>query len=244
MFLAAIIWPRSTTANEHRLEKLVSASWEKEAAALAQGRCSQCGGSGLLLTKRTENPDDEVTPCTCVCRRIFNACWYRYQTIQESGRYESPVILSRLLNASRPHEEYAADFVQTSRRALRELIDEPVLLEIFELHMVRMKAIGTCARKLRIDQQQLEYQIRRIEVYLGRVYRELEPYPLFPLYEYFAKNGAEYCSSRYKIEQHGGRQAGTVPTFVSDIAFHTARPSVPCSKTYGTQRNYVPEKAA
>jgi hypothetical protein len=42
-----------------------------------------------------------------------------------------------------------------------------------------------CARKLGIDRGSFFHAVYRIEQKLGRVFRELEPYPLFPLDEYF-----------------------------------------------------------
>ncbi len=147
---------------------------------LAHARCNECGGSGLLISK------EDVEPCNCVCRRIFDICLYRYNTIRESSGYESPIVISNLLNASRPHEEFAADFVLTSRRTLNTL-DEPGLLDIFELHIVKGADLDVCSRKLKIPRPILLCAVRRMESFLGKTFRELRPYPLFPLYEYFAR---------------------------------------------------------
>jgi hypothetical protein len=42
-----------------------------------------------------------------------------------------------------------------------------------------------CARRLGMDRNTFFHSIYRIEQKLGRVFRELEPYALFPLDEYF-----------------------------------------------------------
>jgi hypothetical protein len=42
-----------------------------------------------------------------------------------------------------------------------------------------------CSRKLGIDRGNFFHAVYRIEQKLGRVFRELEPYPLFPVDEYF-----------------------------------------------------------
>jgi hypothetical protein len=42
-----------------------------------------------------------------------------------------------------------------------------------------------CSRKLGIDRGNFFHAIYRIEQKLGRVFRELQPYPLFPVDEYF-----------------------------------------------------------
>jgi hypothetical protein len=46
-----------------------------------------------------------------------------------------------------------------------------------------------CCRRLKIDKGNFFHMVYRIEQRLGRVYRELEPYALFPLDEYFGGMG-------------------------------------------------------
>jgi hypothetical protein len=42
-----------------------------------------------------------------------------------------------------------------------------------------------CCRRLGMEKGHFFHSLYRIEAKLGRYYRELEPYPLFPLEDYF-----------------------------------------------------------
>ncbi len=92
----------------------------------------------------------------------------------------------RRLSWGRKDEEYVADFCLVSRRALGE--DE---YRIFNYHFLLGADWKLCCRKLKIDRGNFFHAVYRIEQKLGRVFRELKPYPLYPLDEYF--NG----STRY-----------------------------------------------
>jgi len=77
-------------------------------------------------------------------------------------------------------EEYIADFCAVSRRAL----DEPQY-QLFRYHYLLGADWKLCCRKLKIDKGDFFHRVYRIEEILGRTFRELRPYPLFPLYDYF-----------------------------------------------------------
>jgi hypothetical protein len=80
----------------------------------------------------------------------------------------------------RKDEEYVADFILVSRRTLDELE-----FKIFNYHFLLGADWKLCCRRLNIDRGNFFHAIYRIEQALGRVFRELEPYGLFPLDEYF-----------------------------------------------------------
>lgn len=80
----------------------------------------------------------------------------------------------------RRDEEYIADFCLVSRRALDEFE-----YRIFRFHFLLGADWKLCCRRLNIDRGTFFHAVYRIEEKLGRVYRELEPYGLFPLDEYF-----------------------------------------------------------
>ncbi|HSW49035.1 MAG TPA: hypothetical protein VLH09_02620 [Bryobacteraceae bacterium] len=80
----------------------------------------------------------------------------------------------------RKDEEYIADFCLVSRRALDELE-----YSVFKFHFLLGADWRLCTRRLKLDRGNFFHTVYRIEQKLGRVYRELEPYGLFPLDEYF-----------------------------------------------------------
>jgi len=85
---------------------------------------------------------------------------------------------------SRKDEEYIADFCLVSKRSLDK--DE---FQVFKFHFLMDAEWRLCCRRLKIDKGNFFHMVYRIEQRLGRVYRELEPYALFPLDEYFGGMG-------------------------------------------------------
>jgi hypothetical protein len=80
----------------------------------------------------------------------------------------------------RKDEEYAADFCLVSRRVLDE--EE---YRIFRYHFLLGADWRLCCRKLGIDRGTFFHSVYRIQQRLGRVYRELAPYGLYPIEDYF-----------------------------------------------------------
>jgi hypothetical protein len=100
---------------------------------------------------------------------------------------------------SRKEEEYIADFCLVSKRSLTG--EE---YQVFKYHFLMGGDWRLCCRRLKIDKGNFFHLIYRIEQRLGRVYRELEPYALFPLDEYFSPMGklsAKEISPRERFEQ-------------------------------------------
>jgi hypothetical protein len=151
-----------------------------ETLALAMHQCTQCHGAGLRLTKK------EAAPCNCVLRAIFRICWDRFVRCVTQERHLSRVSLEPHTGRSRPStwgrkdEEYIADFCLVARRSLDESE-----YRLFRYHFILDADWKLCTRKLKIDRGNFFHAVYRIEQKLGRVFRELEPYALFPLDEYF-----------------------------------------------------------
>jgi hypothetical protein len=80
----------------------------------------------------------------------------------------------------RKDEEYIADFCLVARRTLNE--EEH---RLFRFHFLLGADWKLCSRRLGLDRGNFFHAVYRMEQKLGRVFRELEPYPLFPLDEYF-----------------------------------------------------------
>lgn len=149
--------------------------------ALAIHNCTQCHGSGLRLSRK-----GAVTPCNCVLRSIFRVCWERFVHCTTQEKHLSRVSLEPHAGRARPStwgrkdEEYIADFCLVSRRALDDFEHR-----LFRYHFLLGADWRICSRKLGMDRGNFFHAVYRIEQKLGRVFRELEPYALFPVDEYF-----------------------------------------------------------
>jgi hypothetical protein len=80
----------------------------------------------------------------------------------------------------RRDEEYVADFTLVSKRILTDYEHM-----IFRFHFLLGADWKLCCRRLKMDRGTFFHTIYRIQEKLGRTYRELQPYALFPLDEYF-----------------------------------------------------------
>ncbi len=150
--------------------------WDRSMTiGLSDGHCTRCRGIGLHAGRWG------LDPCGCVARAIFRAClshWRRIQTRARriSNTFDGPGTWSR------PREEYCADFELVSRRHLSDFE-----WRLFRLHFLAGLDYRVCAVKLGIDHGRFFHSVYRIERRLGRVFRELRPYPLFPVDEYYRR---------------------------------------------------------
>lgn len=157
--------------------------WNRsETIALAKEKCTQCHGEGLRRTSR-KGP---ANPCHCVLRGIFRACYARFRHCAKREKFLSRVTITNCNGAhssrtwARKDEEYAADFCLVSKRTLDE-----TEYQIFKFHFLLGADWKLCCRRLKMDRGNFFHAVYRIQQKLGRVYRELQPYALFPLDEYF-----------------------------------------------------------
>ena len=125
-------------------------------------------------------------PCNCVLRAIFRACYTRFRLCLakekriSQARFEIIGGPERRAMWGRKDEEYVADFCLVSKRTLNELE-----YKIFRLHFLLGADWRLCCRQLNMDRGAFFHELYRIEQKLGRAFRELRPYALFPLNEYF-----------------------------------------------------------
>ena len=152
-----------------------------ETLALAMHNCTQCHGCGLRLRNT-----GGWTPCNCVLRAMFRICYDRFMRCAEQERHLSRVSVEPAAGSYRPmtfgrkDEEYMADFCLVSRRNLSESEHR-----LFRYHFLLGADWTLCTRKLGINRGNFFHGVYRIEQKLGRIFRELQPYPLFPLDDYF-----------------------------------------------------------
>lgn len=148
---------------------------------LAKFSCAHCHGTGLRAGRGGKD-----TPCNCVFRAIFRACYNRFRECAAKEKYLSKVSLERCSGRdnryvfSRKTEDYIADFCLVSRRNLNE--EE---YRVFKFHFLLGADWKLCCGRLNMDRGNFFHMVYRIEQRLGRVFRELEPYGLFPVDEYF-----------------------------------------------------------
>lgn len=160
--------------------------WNRsETIGLASTTCVFCRGLG----QRKTSENGEVKTCKCVFRAIFRACYSRYRHCIELTGRSSQMSLESTNGPigyriwGRRNEEYLADFQKVSRRNLDDLDRQ-----IFNLHYIDDADWKVCTAKLGIDKGTFFHSLYRIQEHLGRVFRELQPYALFPLDEYFTSH--------------------------------------------------------
>ena len=140
--------------------------WDRSnVLGLAKAACKICQGDGMRISEQR----GRETPCYCVFRAVFRACYNRFRECNLSSRTvtislgtpRGPVGRQRF---SRKREEYIADFCLISRRVLDDYEHR-----IFRYHFVLGADWRLCTRMLKMD----------------RAFAETDPYPLFPVSEYF-----------------------------------------------------------
>ncbi|MEI8198376.1 MAG: hypothetical protein WCI73_20990 [Phycisphaerae bacterium] len=152
---------------------------------LAKESCAGCRGYGMRNTSKTAPP----VPCKCVFRAIFRTCLRKFRMIQQP-EFAATAKLEPMAGGSKPrrawglkNQEYSADFVLTAARSL-----SPADHQLFRFHFLLGADWRMCCKRLGIDRGTFFHLIYRIEERLGRVLRELEPYGLYPVDEYFNGN--------------------------------------------------------
>jgi predicted DNA-binding protein (UPF0251 family) len=154
-----------------------------ETIGLASASCVFCRGLGLRKTPVKE----DTKPCGCVFRAIFRACFVRYRHCVEKAGVTSNLTLDHADGPKghrlwgRRNEEYIADFELVCRRSLNH--DE---YEVFRWHFLQGADWKFCIHQIGIDKGTFFHRVYTLQEKLGRVLRELRPYALFPLDEYFS----------------------------------------------------------
>ncbi len=157
-------------------------NWDRsETIALAKESCVHCEGQGQS-SFRWGRP----RPCNCVLRAIFRACYARFRYCVSKEKFMSKVTLvpchgkEQKMTYSRLDEDYIADFSKVTRRTLDNFD-----YNIFRYHFLLGANWRLCCRQLKIDRGDYFHALYRLQHKLGRVYRELQPYSLYPISEYF-----------------------------------------------------------
>lgn len=156
--------------------------WNRsETLALASAKCATCEGSGF----REKTKGDEAV-CNCVLRAIFRACYDRFVQCANKDLTSSRISLEHATTRdlsggwSRRNEEYVADFLQVAKKNLTE--EEH---KLFRFHFLLGADWRLCCRKLDMEKGNFFHAVYRIQHKLGRVFRNLQPYALYPVRDYF-----------------------------------------------------------
>ena len=158
-----------------------------ETLVLASNSCSYCRGLGMKGMLRGEDK-----PCECVFRSIFRACLRRFVLCATKEKNLSNVTYERHGAAGRggswgrKDEEYIADFLASAERTL-----EPLEQKVFRFYFLLGADWKLCARKLNMDRGTFFHAVYRIEKKLGKEFAEVQPYPLYPLREYFSSSSGQ-----------------------------------------------------
>ena len=97
-----------------------------------------------------------------------------------------------------------ADFYLVTRRSLDDF-----QFRIFRFHFLLGADWRLCTRRLKLDRGEFFHEVYRIEQHLGRVFRELAPYALYPLDEYFGGAVQAYREpGRKLVEMRFGPRGG------------------------------------
>ena len=158
--------------------------WDRSnVIGLAKATCNFCHGYGLRPVLRGKE-----SPCNCVFRAVFRACYRRFRECVALGAHTNAVTWERCGGPSgyraysRKREEYMADFCIVSQRTLLEEIET----RVFRYHFLLGSDWKICCKQLNIDRGTFFHLVYSIQNRLGRVFAELTPYPLYPVAEYFS----------------------------------------------------------
>jgi len=204
--------------------------WNRQdVVGLAEDGCTTCFGNGTRnLTRNSRNLQHGTTPpCNCVYRAIFRDCYARFKYCVQNTRHISAARLERIPGAvngprayGRKNEEFTADFCNVSRRVL----DDPLEYRLFRYHFLLGADWKACCRRLNMDRGAFFHSVYRIQQKLGRAYRELRPYSLYPLNEYFGGSVSTHRVKACIVPRTGPRH------FVPRCFRLRTKPSASCSR--------------
>jgi hypothetical protein len=162
--------------------------WDRsDVIGLAKASCRLCQGNGLHMSELRK----VVTPCHCVFRAIFRACFNRFRECTIASPSGSVSLEfghgpDGRMTFSRKREEFMADFCLISQRTLDEYEHR-----VFRYHFLLGAEWRMCARRLNLDRGNYFHVLYRVEAKLGRAFAEVEPYPIYPVSDYFGGPGGK-----------------------------------------------------
>lgn len=157
--------------------------WDRSnTIGMAVEGCAYCKGNGTRATYKGSH----IKPCNCVFHRIFRACLARFRDCAQNGTPFGTVSWEFCAGPggrrvySRKQEEFMADFCLIAKRVLSEAD-----YKIFRFYFLLGADWKMCAARLKLDRGNFFHAVYRVERILGKAFAEVQPYPLYPLDEYF-----------------------------------------------------------
>ena len=144
--------------------------------ALALGDCAHCAGTGV----------DAARVCACVNRGVFRSVMAKFRECATYGHNLRPRSIEAVSGPQgktpqgSKNSEYLCDVHLTGKRSL-----SPDDWKVFNSHHLQGASWKLCCQRLGMSRGNFFHTCYRVEETLGRVFRELKPYALFPIDEYF-----------------------------------------------------------
>ena len=138
---------------------------------LARPTCAYCLGTGSC---KGRGGKDEV--CDCKLRESFKEC---FDCFRVSDLMTTRVEMDHMTQM-RKAEDFRADFCLISRRTL-----DASEWRLFSAYYLLGADARLCARQFKMSLDTFKHARYRVELKLGRAFRETEPFPLYPVRQYF-----------------------------------------------------------
>ncbi len=169
--------------------------------ALALVGCAHCKGLGT----------SGQGACICVDRSVFRIVLNKFRQCASGGHLGRPFYINGTSRAQgrvsdgRKNEDYMADVFLVSKR----ILTDPTEWAIFRFHHLLGADWKLCRCRLGMDKGNFFHAVYRIEQKLGKVFRELQPYALWPVDEYFQGNTRHVAVGPCPVPEHRGHRNGT-----------------------------------
>jgi hypothetical protein len=155
------------------------------------------------------------SPCNCVFRSVFRVCLARFRECAVSESYAATVSWDYFAAGgrrvmARKKEEYMADFYLIAKRTLG-----PLELRVLRFYHLLGADWKLCSRRLGMDRGSFFHVVYRLEEKLGKAYAETEPYPLYPISEYFGGTAKPERTTAYVADPVAEREALRVPMLMT-----------------------------
>ncbi len=166
--------------------------------ALALVGCAHCKGLGTTSGQGV---------CICVDRSVFRITLAKFRQCASGGHLGRPFFLNGTSRAQgkvsdgRKNEDYMADVWLVSKHTLTN----PTEWAIFRFHHLLGADWKLCCRQLNMDRGNFFHAVYRVEEKLGRVFHGLQPYPLYPIDEYFQGNTRHVAVRPCPVPDRGHR---------------------------------------
>ena len=149
--------------------------------ALALAGCVHCKGLGT----------SGQGACICVDRSVFRIVLSKFRQCGAGGHLVRPLSIDgtsgpqgRRISYGRKNEEFMADVYLTAKRTLTN----PTEWAVFRFFHLLGADWKLCGGRLGMNKGAIFHVVYRVEHKLGKVFRELQPYALWPVDEYFQGN--------------------------------------------------------